>query len=192
MMNLFASNLLNICIFFPNLYFSMKQIIIFKKFRNKHQQPFIHWGNRYNTLTVKRWDWMCLDTNLICWEKAHIFYIPNHLFSMEEGSLYNTSAIDLFIVSRINRKYELAMKIRKALIRFAYKSYPTLKIDDGREKRKTNKSDPSKWWIVQILKILSHQYQPFRTHLCHIQSLFLKWRTSWMYPIFLRLKVIYK
>ena len=55
---------------------------------------------------------------------------------MEEGSLYNTSAIDLFIVSRINRKYELAIKIRKALIRFAYKSYPTLKVEDGREKRK--------------------------------------------------------
>ena len=52
------------------------------------------------------------DTNLTCWEKAHNFYIPNHLFSMEEGTLYNSSTIDLAIVSKVNKKSKLATRRR--------------------------------------------------------------------------------
>ena len=84
-------------------------------------QPFIHWGNIYSRLSVKSWDWMCPDTNLTCWEKAHNFYIPNHLFSMEEGTLYNSSTIDLAIVSKINKKSKLASRKRETLFGLVYK-----------------------------------------------------------------------
>ena len=108
-----------------------------------NSQPFIHWGTRYSRLSVKSWDWMCPDTNLTCWEKAHNFYIPNHLFSMEEGTLYNSSTIDLAIVSKVNRKSKLASRKREALFGLVYKNYPSQKLDDGSKKRK-QMSDHSK------------------------------------------------
>ena len=86
---------------------------------------------------------MCHDTNLACWEKAHNLYIPNHLFSMEEGTLYNSAILDLAIVSKINRKSKLVTRRREALVGLVYKNYPSQKIDDGNKKRK-QMSDHSK------------------------------------------------
>ena len=61
------------------------------------------------------------DINLTCWEKTHNFYIPNHLFSMKEVSLYISVTIDVSFVSRIQRKSEIGIKIGKYILGFAYK-----------------------------------------------------------------------
>ena len=62
---------------------------------------------------------------------------------MEEGILYNSSTIDLAIVSRINRKSKLASRKGEALFGLVYKNYPSQKLDDGSKKRK-QMSDHSK------------------------------------------------
>ena len=101
---------------------------------------------------------MCPDTSLTCWEKAHNLYIPNHLFSMKEGTLYNSSTIDLAIVSKVNRKSKLVSRKREALFGLVYKNYPSQKLDDGSKKNKCQIT--VKRWIVQIFRKLLHQCQP--------------------------------
>jgi len=64
-------------------------------------------------LTENNEDWLCPDSSLTCWEKAHLFYIPNGLFHYkkeETTTQVGSPIIDFNVVSKINWSSKLSKK----------------------------------------------------------------------------------
>ena len=64
-------------------------------------------------LTDDNEDWLCPDSSLTCWEKAHLFYIPNGLFHYkkeETTTQVGSPIIDFNVVSKINWSSKLSKK----------------------------------------------------------------------------------
>ena len=63
-------------------------------------------------------EWLCPDSTLTCWEKAHSFYIPNGLFKMKDKVNHqnvNSPDIDFNDVATINMSSKMYLK-RKAYL----------------------------------------------------------------------------
>ena len=56
-------------------------------------------------------NWLCSDSSLTCWEKAHSYYIPNGLFRLKDVVNFNSKespTVDFNVVSKINWSSSLA------------------------------------------------------------------------------------
>ena len=64
-------------------------------------------------LTEDNEDWLCPDSSLTCWEKAHLFYIPNGLFHYKEEETttqVGSPFIDFNVFSKIYWSSKLSKK----------------------------------------------------------------------------------
>ena len=122
---------------------------------------FIHFGNKFENFDVQSMDaWLCPDTYLTCWEKAHNFYIPNGLFHLETSNrLFDQKNIDIKIISKINWNSTLAKLRKKTLLNLHYTKDPgtivTECLSDSRVSQDPNCESPLKPDTVTSLSTMT-------------------------------------
>ena len=89
----------------------------------KKLRYFNHYGTKYHGFRITDTDsWLCPDSHLTCWEKAHNFYIPMGLFHIEDkNDLFEQRQVDFKNFSKINKKSKLFRAKKKSLYKLAYK-----------------------------------------------------------------------
>ena len=86
-------------------------------------------------------EWLCPDTSLTCWEKAHSFYIPNGLFHSnfkKEGS--PTKLVDFNDTAKFDLRSKLYLLRKETLKCTVMNRSP----DSSPESRKTGSSDSNR------------------------------------------------
>ena len=87
----------------------------------KIENTFIKWGEKYDNSKVRNWEWLCPETELTCWQKAHKWYIPNGLFNLSKGNSKHPPQIDYSNIFKVNQNSDLALKRHQALLGCGYK-----------------------------------------------------------------------
>ena len=101
--------------------------------------------------------WLCPDSSLTCWEKAHSFYIPNGLFNIVDNDLHlceDSPNVDFHKVSKINWSSSLYKERKKQLKNVMLPTDPSRLSTPSKKRKKSFKDNDNTAVMDQLKSVL--------------------------------------